>query len=346
MNVFARAGLLQIAALSVYLIGLAPNAVASVGTVAIIPPSTASLCGGALAEALAELRAARFLAEVVPDNEVTSMAAFDAAIRFVPSAASVVVIDLRVPSAPVELATLNLNCKERLARRRVWTIVVEMLWSLPPANGAATSISANDSAVDVPPSIQQTDKLTTAKPSISPPKPIDLSSASAYFGAGPTLGINSFELGPTWDVAMMGGVRMESGWRLGGRLRWPLSVSEHRRQQSLMRLWTFSADLEAGHLFTRPQAAVSPYVGASAGLNFTLVDSGGADASQDRRWDAFLARALVHAGLQFATGSYSPFCQLEAGIAHRLFTDENTRSVQSATNSFITALSVGILFDY
>jgi len=346
VKVFARAGLLQLAALFVCLFGQASNAVASVGTVAVVPPTIASSCGGALAESLAELRAARFIVEVVPANEDSSMAAFDAAIRFVPNADSVVLIDLRVPQAPVELATLHLNCKERLARRRVWTIVVEMLWSLPPANDTASSISADDALVDVSPPMKQTDIPTTAKPSISPPKPINLSSASAYFGAGPTLGINSFELGPSWDVAMIGGVRMEGGWRLGGRMRWPVSVSEHRRNQAVMRLWTFSADLEAGHLFTRPLAAVSPYIGVSTGLNFTLVDAGGADASQDRRWDAFLARALFHVGLQFATGSYSPFCQLEAGIAHRLFTNENARSIQSATNSFITAASIGILFDY
>jgi hypothetical protein len=145
---------------------------------------------------------------------------------------------------------------------------------------------------------------------------------------------------------MMGGVRMEGGWRIGGRLRWPVTVSEHKMDQSIMRLWTFSADLETSHLFVRPSSAVSPYVGASAGLNFILVDSGGAGASQDRRWDAFLARALVQAGLQFSTGSYSPFCQLEAGIAHRLFTNENARSIQSASNSFVTAASLGILFDY
>jgi hypothetical protein len=346
VKVFVRAALLPFATLLAYFIGPTPLALASVGTVAIIPPSTASLCGGALAESLAELRAARFVAQVVPANEESATAAFDAAIRFAPNADAVVVVDLRVPGAPVELATLRLNCKERLARRRVWTIVVEMLWSLPPVTDPDASVGAQNLTIEPASPHSPSDRTLSAKQPFFPPKPIDLSKPSTYFGAGPALGINSFELGPTWDVAMMGGVRMEGGWRLGGRLRWPVSVSEHKREQTIMRLWTFTADLETAHLFARPSSAVSPYVGVSTGLNFTLVDAGGSDTSQDRRWDAFLARALFHAGLQFATGSYSPFCQLEAGIAHRLFTNENARSVQSDSNSFVTAASIGILFDY
>lgn len=312
------------------------NANASIGTVAVIPAQGAPVCGGALLELVAELRAARLFAEVIATDEATTLAPFDAAVRFAKTGDAVVVIDLSVPNKPVELATLRLDCAQRLARRRVWTIVVEMLWTRTTVKEAVDGSPAPVLAAASTPLERQT------KPAAPRVREVDLARGSAFFGAGPALGINPLVLGPVWDLAMIGGYRSRNGWRVDGRVRWPIGVAEQINDTSIMRLWTFAVDLETSRFFSRPGAVVSPFLGAGAGFNFTLVDVG--SRAQDRRWDALYAHAALHAGLVFVAGAYAPFCQFEAGTAHRLTSRDEAQSDKG--NALIAAASVGVLFDY
>lgn len=323
----------------------ATRAVAASGTVAVIPPTQPQACAGALAEAVAELRAARFLAEVVPEASDTQLAPFDAALRFASLGDRIVLTDLSEGTAPIELATLRLDCKQRLARRRVWTIVVELLWARPSAGG--TDVDAtNDRSDAEAPVTTPASQFLPFRSELPVAKRRDTTAAAMFFGAGPVLGVNAFFLDPAWDLAMIGGYRFASGFRVAGRLRWPISVAQPRNDEKLLRLWTFSADVETSRVFTRPQAPVKPFVGTSLGLNFTLVDVGAGAAAQDRRWDALHAHALAHAGLMFAASTYAPFFQLEAGVGRRLTSEANLVSIEGDKNTFLTAASIGVLFDY
>lgn len=337
---FCLAGLLF-----VVLCGSATRAMAASGTVAVIPPTQPQACAGALAEAVAELRAARFLAEVVPEASHTPFAPFDAALRFSSVGDRIVLIDLSDANAPIELATLRLNCQERLARRRVWTIVVELLWARPSAGGSDVD-SADDRSGAETRATTPASQVLTPRVELPPDKRRESTGAAMFFGAGPVLGVNAFVLGPAWDLAMIGGYRFASGFRVAARMRWPISVAQPRNDEKLLRLWTFSADVETSRLFARPRAFVKPFVGTSLGLNFTLVDVGAGAAAQDRRWDALHAHALLHAGLMFAAATYAPFFQLEAGVGRRLSSEANLISVEGDRNTFLTAASIGVLFDY
>lgn len=341
-----RSGLLLAGLLFVVLCGSATRAMAASGTVAVIPPTQAQACAGALAEAVAELRAARFLAEVVPEASHTPLGPFDAALRFASLGDRIVLIDLSDANAPIELATLRLDCQERLARRRVWTIVVELLWARPSAGGTDVD-SANQRTGAETPATTPPSPLLTPKSELPAGKRRDTTAAAMFFGAGPVLGVNAFVLGPAWDLAMIGGYRFASGFRVAARLRWPISVAQQpSNDEKLLRLWTFSADVETSRVFARPQAFVKPFVGTSLGLNFTLVDVGAGAAAQDRRWDGLHAHALAHAGLMFAASTYAPFFQLEAGVGRRLTSEANLDSIEGDRNTFMTAASIGVLFDY
>jgi hypothetical protein len=320
-------------------------AYAKTGTVAVFPPAHANACGGALNEALQELRSARFLVEVVleaqPASQLASSAAFDAALRFNEQGDAVSVVDLSDQDKPTDLASLQLDCQERLSRRRVWTIVVELLWSRPEK-------SAPIEEPAMPPA-----EPARAAPALAPTsapmpasKPVDFSRASVFFGAAPVYGTNALVIEPAWDVALLGGYRSSSGWRINARLRWPVSVSQPLRSQQVMRLWTFSADVEASRVFVPTHSSVHPFVGATWGLSFALVDAASASASQERRWAALHAHARGHLGIVVSAGRFAPFCQLEAGGARRLRSEENLEDIEGRANSFIAAASLGVLFDY
>ena len=321
-------------------VSLSGVAHAKTGTVAVFPPAQANACGGALTEALQELRSARFLVEVVnekPSPQSASSAAFDAALRFSEGGDEVFVVDLSNQDKPTDLARLHLDCQRRLARRRVWTIVVEMLWARPDTT------STPEPAMAAP---------SDAAPAPAPPppqpasKPVDFAKSSVFFGAAPVYGTNALLIEPAWDVALLGGYRWSSGWRTGARLRWPVSVSQEARGQPVMRLWTFSADAELTRVFAPRHSSVHPFVGATGRLSLTLVDVTSATASQERRWGALHAHALAHLGIAVSAGRFAPFCQLEAGVAHRLRSEENLEDIEGRIDSFVAAASVGVLFDY
>ncbi|MDX2019282.1 MAG: hypothetical protein SF187_03510 [Deltaproteobacteria bacterium] len=320
---------------------------AKTGTVAVFAPAHANACGGALTEAIQELRSARFLVEVVLEKQAlqtASSAAFDALLRFNEAGDSVAVVDLSVQDNPAELATLRLDCAKRLSRRRVWTIVVEMLWSRPDRTVAPAAVVKEPAPANVV-------ATTTASPASATPPPaskqVDFSKASVFFGAAPVYGTNALVVEPAWDVALLGGYRSAGGWRVGGRLRWPVSVSQHSTaQQDVMRLWTFTADVETTRVFAPKHSSVHPFVGGTWGLSFALVDVASASASQERRWAALHARALGHLGIVVSAGRFAPFCQLEAGAARRLRSEDNLEDIEGRANSFVAAASLGVLFDY
>lgn len=314
------------------------RAEARLAVVASEPPSS---CGGASLELERELVAAGFDAIRVPRAEADALAGFDVTLWFSDAGDQVRLLDPSAPPEQAELAVLRVDCRQRLVRRRVWTLIVEMLWARTEhAPGAAAP-----RAPSAPPPRLSPVEL---RPS-PPPVAVSLRPATAhsyYFGAGGVVGANAFATAPAWDVALLGGYRSPSGYRLGGRLRWPVTVAEEETQRGPTRMWTFTGDVEAGKVFRRPTSVVQPYVGITLGLHFTLLDTTGVDPWLDRRWAAMHGRALSHLGLGFVLSNYTLFCQFEAGVARRLQAEEDVRDLDRGGNAFVAAVALGVSFGY
>ncbi len=317
----------------------AAHAATQIALIASDPPS---LCGGASLELERELVAAGFDTLRVPRSAANTSGGFDASLWFSETGDQIRLFDHTTSDREDEVASLRVDCRNRLVRRRVWTLVVEMLWARRDGQGSAHAESAQHGPSEA------NSHLTVA--TVKPPTPyVPLSPAPTgvyAFGAGVVVGANAFATAPAWDLALLGGYRSPSGYRLGGRLRWPVTVASESTQRGSTRMWTFTGDVEAGKVFRRPTSVVQPFVGATLGLHFTLLDTSGVNPWLDRRWAALHGRALGHVGLGLLLAPYTFFCQLEAGLARRLQADEEVQPLDRGGNAFVAAVSLGVAFDY
>jgi hypothetical protein len=310
--------------------------------IALIASNPPSLCGGASLELERELVAAGFDTLRVPRSAATTSSGFDASLWFSESGDQIRLFDHTTPDREGEVASLRVDCSNRLVRRRVWTLVVEMLWARRDGQGAQVENTHQADTESRPQSL-------TVK-EVEPPAPyVPLSPVPTgvyAFGAGAVVGANAFATAPAWDLALLGGYRSPSGYRLGGRLRWPVTVASESTQRGSTRMWTFTGDVEAAKVFRRPTSVVQPFVGATLGLHFTLLDTSGVNPWLDRRWAALHGRALGHVGLGLLLAPYTFFCQLEAGLARRLQADDEVQPLDRGGNAFVAAVSLGVAFDY
>lgn len=305
----------------------------------VVPTPDARACGGATAELLRELEAAGFAPHVLPNARDVERAF--AVVVFDDDGTKVRVLVSPGPSGREELAVLAVDCRERLVRRRLWTLVSEMLWAhrqTRPAVDAAPPPPPEPPSAGAP--------LSEAQPLVAATNLREAEASPIYFGAAPLVTTSPIALASTLGVALLGGRRFKGGYRLGGRVSWPLTGATNDTVIGRTRLWTFSGDIEASSVMGRFHSLVAPYVGLTLGLDFTLLDASDGSAWAGRRWGAVHAHALAHLGLLVRLARYAPFAQVEIGGAHRLDAATPVRALERGMRVMMVSAAIGILFDY